>query len=100
MRSREINHAGIARDDPDEGPALTLERAEFEGCLRLRVQKTDTGTWKVEGRAWASGQQEPQAWAVSVEEKQKPPAGRASVWAIPFSGKPIRFDDLAASPLP
>jgi hypothetical protein len=62
--------------------------------LRLQVRKTPDGTWKVEGKSWPAGKPEPQAWPVSVEVKAAPPAGRASLWGIPFSGKPIRFDDL------
>ena len=66
--------------------------------LRLRVRKTADGSWKVEGKAWRAGDPEPQQWAVSVEEKDQPTAGRASLWAVPFSGKPIRFDNLSATP--
>jgi hypothetical protein len=66
--------------------------------LRLRIQKTDAGSWIVEGKAWLAGKPEPQAWPVSAEEKQPPAAGRASVWGIPFSGKPIRFNDLTIAP--
>jgi hypothetical protein len=31
---------------------------------------------------------------LSAEEKEKPIAGRASVFGSPFSGLPIRFDDF------
>ena len=65
--------------------------------LRLRVRKTADGRWRVEGKAWRAGDPEPPGWAVSVEEKEQPTAGRASVWALPFSGKPIRFDNLTAT---
>jgi hypothetical protein len=63
--------------------------------LRLCVRKGDGGKWAVEGKAWSTGRNEPQAWAVSFEAAEPPPAGRASLWGVPFSGKPIRFDDLS-----
>ena len=66
--------------------------------LRLRIRKTPNGTWRIEGKSWRAGDREPQQWAVSVEEKEQPVAGRASLWAVPFSGKPIRFDNLAVAP--
>jgi hypothetical protein len=62
--------------------------------LRLRVRKTDGAKWTVEGKAWPAGTPEPQAWPVSFEAATPPPPGRASIWAVPFSGKAIRFDDL------
>lgn len=64
--------------------------------LRLRVRKVADGQWRIEGKAWPDGQPEPKDWTVSLEATEAPPAGRASLWATPFSGKPVRFDDLAA----
>ena len=63
--------------------------------LKLQVSKTGDGKWKLEGKAWPAGQPEPQAPSVAVDITEPPPGGRASLWGIPFSGKPIRFDDLA-----
>ena len=65
--------------------------------LRLQVRKAKDGAWKVEGSAWKQGTAEPKAWAIAHDEKSEPSAGRASVWGNPFSGTPIRFDDLAVS---
>ena len=65
--------------------------------LRLRVVKSDKG-WKVEGKAWPSDGKEPEKPMISLEVTEAPQAGRASVWAVPFSGQPVRFDDLAATP--
>ena len=64
--------------------------------LKLQTRKGDGGKWRVEGKVWPGGQPEPPAWTVSLEATGAPPAGRASVWAIPFSGKSVRFDDLTA----
>lgn len=84
-------------DDPVATAPYTWASASWTE-LRLRIQKTDDGTSKIEGKAWTGGQPEPQAWTVLAQDKQPPPAGRASVWGIPFSGKPIRFDDLTVAP--
>lgn len=66
--------------------------------LRLQVRKLKDGEWNVAGKVWPEGTTEPGAWLISLDEKEGPPAGRASVWGSPFSGTPIRFDDLVVSP--
>lgn len=66
--------------------------------LRLRLGKTAQGGWKIEGKAWPDGAKESATWDVSVEDAQAPVAGRASAWGTPYSGQPIRFDDLSFSP--
>ena len=68
--------------------------------VRLRLSKAGDGKWAVEGKAWPATGAEPQAWQVSHELTEAPSPGRASVWGVPFSGKPIRFDDLTAQPVP
>ena len=62
--------------------------------LRLQVRKLKDGVWKIEGKAWMQGMSEP-AWQISIDETEAPPAGRAAVWGCPYSGTPIRFDDLS-----
>lgn len=66
--------------------------------VRLRASKKSDGKWAVEGKAWPADGAEPQAWQASHQLTEAAPAGRASVWGVPFSGKPIRFDDLTAAP--
>ena len=66
--------------------------------MRLRVVAAGAGRWSVEAKAWPEGAAEPQAWQVSHEITEAPAKGRASVWGVPFSGKPIRFDDLTWAP--
>ncbi|MCX8156128.1 MAG: hypothetical protein N3J91_06760 [Verrucomicrobiae bacterium] len=61
--------------------------------LKLRCVATPQG-WRAEGKLWLEGEQEPPEWSVGADLPQPPPAGRASVWGAPVSGKPIRFDDL------
>jgi hypothetical protein len=65
--------------------------------LRLQVRKAGEAAWRIEGKAWTQGSPEPNTWLISLEEKEAPPAGRASVWGSPFAGTPIRFDDLSVS---
>ena len=65
----------------------------------LRVQvRAAGGKWIVEGKAWASNDPEPAAWTISLETTDEPPQGRAAIWGSPFSGEPIRFDDLVVAP--
>jgi hypothetical protein len=62
--------------------------------LRFQIRIIKDGEWKVEGRAWSGGETEPKASVISFDEKESPITGKASVLASPFSGTPIRFDDL------
>ena len=61
--------------------------------LRIQIRKTSSG-WRVEGRAWAADATEPNQWLVAFEDTEEPPLGRAGIWGSPFSGTPLRFDDL------
>jgi hypothetical protein len=61
--------------------------------LRIRVRTTDKGCI-VEGKAWRNGETEPTNWAVTFQDNEQPPSGRAGIWGSPYSGKPIRFDDF------
>lgn len=73
-------------------------RSERWTWLRLKVAKRADGKWSVEGKAWPADRLEPEAWQIIHEAAEPPARGRASVWGIPFSGKPIRFDDLSVEP--
>jgi hypothetical protein len=67
--------------------------------LKLQVVKTGE-KWKVQGKCWQEGAQEPSEPAVVFEDTLAPPTGRASAGGMPFAGTPIRFDDLTISGLP
>jgi hypothetical protein len=82
----------------------TVGTAKYEGWkdqswtrLTLQVSKAGDGAWVVRGKVWTDGAAEPKDWTVSYDEKAEPTPGRASVWANPYSGQPVRFDDLALS---
>ena len=66
--------------------------------LKLQVRQLPDGGFQVAGKMWAAGAEEPAAWTISTTEKELPPAGRASVWGFPFSGNPIRYDDIQVLP--
>jgi hypothetical protein len=61
--------------------------------LKLQVRVAD-GQWIAEGKAWAESATEPADWQVTHASADRPNPGRPSAWAAPFSGQPIRFDDL------
>jgi hypothetical protein len=67
--------------------------------LHLQVRKISESKWIVEGRAWANGTPEPKDWSISFEISEAPPAGKASIWGAPYSGKPVLFDDLSVTSL-
>jgi hypothetical protein len=67
--------------------------------MRLRLAKSPEGRWFADGKLWPAEPDvpEPPSWKVTAEVKQAPSPGRASLWAVPFPGKPIRFDDVSVS---
>jgi hypothetical protein len=68
--------------------------------LRLSVRKIKDGEYKVEGKAWIGGTEEPKESLVTISQTELPPAGKSGAWGMPFAGNPIRFDDLRVTPLP
>jgi len=89
----------LVHDDAVLASAPFAWKSDTWTRFHLQVRKAEDGSWAVEGKAWADGAEEPKAWAVTAKEDKEPVAGRASCWAIPYSGKPILFDDLAVLPL-
>lgn len=63
--------------------------------LNVSEKKTDDGiVWLAQGKVWQQGEDEPEKWMIEFETKDEPFPGRASLWGIPYSDKPIRFDDV------
>jgi hypothetical protein len=62
--------------------------------FRLQVRSAG-GQWIVEGKAWEGAGKEPEKWDITYNDKTEPSAGRASISGSPYSGTPIRYDDLA-----
>jgi hypothetical protein len=75
--------------------SLPLEwKSDTWTTLRLEVAH-GADAWQVRGKVWTRGQPEPAAWQIEQTTKEAPFSGRASIWGLPFSGQPIRFDNLA-----
>lgn len=64
--------------------------------LRLQTRHTRDGL-SVQGKTWKHGAPEPGEWTISHLDTSEPPPGRASLWGAPYSGTPIRFDDLSVT---
>ena len=64
--------------------------------LRIQVRPAGTGCI-VEGKAWPADSPEPKEWLIKHEAPEAATAGPAGVWGNPFSGTPIRFDDLVVA---
>jgi len=67
--------------------------------LRLDLRKIKDGEFKVQGKVWKQDVKEPQGWTIDYTLMGDVPARRAAIWGNPFSGTPIRFDDLTVSSL-
>lgn len=68
--------------------------------MRLRIGGNASGSFRVEGRAWASGSPEPAQPLVTLNESTLLPGGKSGAWGMPFAGTPIRFDDLRVTKTP
>jgi len=66
--------------------------------LRVQLAKGNTGKWTLQGKVWPDGTPEPAAWTIQVEIAAEPAPGRPGLWGSPYSGEPIRFDDLLLTP--
>lgn len=64
----------------------------------LQVRELKKGEWKIQGKVWQEGQEEPEGWTIEAVETDRLFAGQPSIWGSPYSGTPIRFDDLAVRP--
>jgi hypothetical protein len=62
--------------------------------LRLQTLKASDSEWTVRGKAWRADSSEPEPWSLTRTQSQQPIPGKAGLWGKPFSGTPIRFDDL------
>ena len=61
--------------------------------LKFVLRKQGAG-WVAEGFAWNAGAQPPAQAQVRWEIAADVAPGRAAIWGSPYSGTPIRFDDL------
>jgi hypothetical protein len=87
------NSVEIYKDDVSVASVPFNWKSGSWTMFRLRVRQMGDA-WKVEGKAWAQTDPEPKEWMVSLDEKKLPHDGRPSIWGSPYSGTPLRFDDL------
>lgn len=83
----------VQGDDAKASAPFAWKSGEWT-WLKMRVTKIDGGL-AVAAKVW-QGAMEPADWTVKTETKSLP-TGQAGVWGMPFSGTPIRFDDLKVS---
>lgn len=67
--------------------------------LRLEIRNVKDGAWKIEGKAWTTGEAAPKSALISFDETEEPTPGKASILGSPFAGTPIWFDDLRVEKL-
>jgi hypothetical protein len=62
--------------------------------LALSVEQTSAAEWTVSGRVWADGKKAPAKPTITHKETKEPRNGKPSIWGSPYSGTPIRYDDI------
>lgn len=65
--------------------------------FEFTITASADGGSSLEGRLWEEGQARPAAAQISLSVKTPPATGKASVWAAPYSGQPVDFDDVAVT---
>ena len=65
--------------------------------LALRVEQTGDTEWTVSGRVWVDGKAAPAKPTITHKEIKEPRNGKPSVWGSPYSGTPIRYDDIVVN---
>lgn len=62
--------------------------------LKLAATKGADDAWTITGKAWPAAAAEPAEPLIKHEEKGLKGQGKCAIWATPFSGEPVFFDDL------
>ena len=78
--------------------AVQMEERDVDE-FRLQVRSAGRDNGIIEGRAWIVRRpKNPEKWDITLQRnKVNLPPGRASIAGSPYSGTPIRFDDLAVT---
>jgi hypothetical protein len=72
-------------------------KSETAVQLRLAYIPASAGHWTVTGKAWIDGTQEPAVAQITQEISSPPPRGQSSIWATPYAGTPVDFDQIKVS---
>lgn len=63
--------------------------------VKLEAKKDATGdTWLITGKAWPADAAEPAEPLIKHADKNLKGQGKCALWATPFSGEPVFFDDI------
>lgn len=89
----------LVRDEVALASAPSEWKTDTWLWFHLQV-RAEGGKWIVEGKTWSDGTPEPKEWQISYTDEKAPVSGRASAWGMPYSGKPVFFDDLSVTKLP
>ena len=65
--------------------------------LALRVQQTSDVEWTISVKVWVDGKAAPAKPTITHKETKEPRNGRPSIWGSPYSGTPIRYDDIVVN---
>ncbi len=62
--------------------------------LKLEAKKGAGDAWTLTGKAWAADAAEPAEPQLTHSDKGLKGQGKCALWATPFSGEPVYFDDI------
>ncbi len=65
--------------------------------VKLDAKKGAGDVWSIIGKAWPADAAEPAEPLIKHEEKSLKGQGKCAIWATPFSGEPVFFDDIRIS---
>ncbi len=65
--------------------------------IKLEVKKGAGEQWQIIGKTWPAEAAEPAAPQISHEDKGLKGQGKCAIWATPYSGEPVYFDDIHLS---
>ena len=65
--------------------------------VKLDAKKGAGDVWSITGKAWSADAAEPAEALIKHDEKSLKGQGKCAIWATPFSGEPVFFDDIRIS---
>jgi hypothetical protein len=65
--------------------------------VKLEAKKGADEAWTITGKAWPAEAAEPAEPLITHAEKSLKGQGKCAIWATPFSGEPVYFDDIHIS---
>ena len=82
----------------DEVVAETPFKWESDTWVNLKLEARrvpgSEEAWKISGKAWADGAEEPAEAMLTADDEKLKGQGKCAIWGTPFSETPIFFDDL------